>query len=224
MTCSCSDSAKLWIAAILAIVVIGALTACAYSSEQNALKEATILGMKSTASVMATQIHPSEFANISPGDEMNTQYAAAANHLRTMRSMDDNIMNAYILKVYPNRTTVFIVDDLYPVDPQGSAKIGEVSTAPDTMAIFGALSGPTATEQPYTTKYGSFMSAYAPIDDSPKDSTGNTVAVLAIDVSARDFLKYTAQGWLILLLGAVSMIIAVGAIFWFGRKAGQKPE
>lgn len=223
MTCSTSPSTKLWIAAILAIIVIGALTACAYTSEQNALRGAAIMGMKSTASVMATQISPGEFANLKPGDEMNPQYAAVVHHLRNMRSMDDNIMNAYILKVYPNKTATFIVDDLYPVDPQGSAKIGEVSTAPDTMEIFGALSGPTASQQPYTTKYGSFMSAYAPIDDSLTDSSGNTVAVLAIDMSARDFMKFTAQGWLILLLGAVSMIIAVGAIFWFGRKT-EKSE
>lgn len=224
MTCSCSSSTKLWAASILAIVIIGALTACAYTSEQNALKGATIMGMKSTASVMATQVNPAEFANLSPGDEMSPRYVAVANHLLNMRSMDDNIMNAYILKVYPNRTAVFIVDDLYPQDPLGSAKIGEVSTAPDQMEIFHALSGPTASQQPYTTRFGSFMSAYAPIDDSLNDSTGNTVAVLAIDVSARDFMNYTSQGGLILLMGIVSMIIAVGAIFWFGRRPEKKPE
>ena len=52
-------------------------------------------------------------------------------HLETMRSMDDHILNAYILRVNPDKTATFLVDDLYPLDPQGSAKIGEVSTAPD---------------------------------------------------------------------------------------------
>ena len=103
-----------------------------------------------------------------------------------MRSMDDNILNVYILKVNPDQTVTFLVDDLYPDDPQGSAKIGEISTAPDKMDILLALSGPTTSKQPYTTKYGSFMTAYAPIDDAVQGSTGNTYAVLAIDVSAAD--------------------------------------
>jgi len=224
MTCPCSKSTKLWIASILAIVIIGALTAFAYTSEQTALKGATINGMKSTASVMATQVHPAEFANLNPGDETSPRYVAVANHLRTMRSMDDNIMNAYILRVYPNKTAVFLVDDLYPLDPLGSAPIGEVSTAPDTIEIFGALSGPTASQQPYTTKFGSFMSAYAPIDDSVNDSTGNTVAVLAIDMSADDYNDATSKGGLILITGIISILFAVGAIFYFGSRKDEKTE
>ena len=225
MTKPCFTSTKLWIAAILAIIIIGALTAFAYTSEQNALKGATDMGMKSTVAVMATQIHAEDIAGLQPGDEMNPQYLAVANHLQALRSMDDNIMNAYILKVYPNRTAVFIVDDLYPDDPLGSAKTGEVSTAPDTLEMFGALSGPTVSKQPYTTKYGSFMSAYAPIDDSVNDSTGNTAAVLAIDVSARNYNAFTSQGSLpILITGLVSMILAVGAIFWFGSRKNEKTE
>ena len=135
-----------------------------------------------------------------------------------MRSMDDHILNAYILKVYPNKTAIFLVDDLMIMDPQGSARIGEVSTAPDKDAIFLALSGPTVTKEPYTTKYGSFMSAYAPIDDSVDDSTGNTAAVLAIDIAARDYTTFTSRGMMILVTGLVSIVLALGAIFWFGRK------
>jgi hypothetical protein len=225
MTGPCSKSTKLWIASILAIIIIGALTAYACTSEQNALKGATDMGMKSTVGVMATQIQASDIAGLQPGDEMNPQYLAVANHLQAMRSMDDNILNAYILKVYPNRTAVFIVDDLYPDDPLGSTKIGEVSTAPDTIEMFGALSGPTVSKQPYTTKYGSFMSAYAPIDDSVNDSTGNTAAVLAIDVSAKNYNGFISQSGLpILITGLVSMILAVGAIFFFGTRKEERDE
>ncbi len=155
---------------------------------------------------------------------MSPQYLAVARKLETMRSMDDNILNAYILKVNPDKTITFLVDDLYPLDPQGSAKIGEVSTAPDQMEIFAALSGPTVSKQPYTTKYGSFMSAYAPIDDSASDSSGNTVAVLAIDVSAEDYNTYTSQGGLILITGFVSMVLAVGAIFFFGARRDEEKK
>jgi hypothetical protein len=213
---------KMWVGAIAIIIVIGALTLFAYTSEQNALKEATQRGMKSTAGVMATQVHVADIANITPGMEDSEQYLAIARHLKTMRSMDDRILNVYILKVYPNMTSTFIVDDLYPDDPQGSARTGEVSTAPDQLEIFSALSGPTASKQPYTTKYGSFMSAYAPIDDSVTDSSGNTFAVLAIDVSAKEFENDTSKGGLILLTGFVSMVLAIGALFVFARRDEEK--
>lgn len=227
MTSSCSCSTKIWGSALLVILVIGALTLFAYTSEQDALKGANDRGMKATAGVMATQVNAADLANINPGDETSPHYIAVAKKLKLMRSMDDNILNAYILKVNPDRTITFLVDDLYPEDPQGSAQIGEVSTAPDQEEIFAALSGPTTSKQPYTTKYGSFMSAYAPIDDSSGDSTGNTTAVLAIDVSAEHYKDFTSRGGLpIIITGFVSMIIAVGAIFFFGarRDDEKKPE
>jgi hypothetical protein len=93
------------------------------------------------------------------------------------------------------------------------------------MEIFSALSRPTSSKEPYTTKYGSFMSAYAPIDDSVGDSNGNTKAVLAIDMSATDYTNSMGgKGYYILITGLVSMVIAVGLIFWFGRRDETKGE
>ena len=218
MTCTCSVSTKQWVSAILVIIIIGALTLFAYTSAEDSLSDAVQDGMKSTVGVMATQVNASDIANLKPGDETSPQYVAVANNLKTMRSMNDHIVNAYILKVNPDQSVTFLVDDLYPADPQGSAKIGEVSTSPDRMEIFHALSVPTASKVPYTTKYGSFMSAYAPIDDSYAGSTGNTQAVLAIDMPAADYVAATSRGAAILVTGIVAIIIAVGAIFVFGRK------
>lgn len=225
MTSTCSKSTILWISAIVVILIIGSLTALAYTSSTAVIKDTVRSGFESTAGVMATQINASEVEQFKAGDEGSPAYLEVAKKLRTLRSMDDNILNAYILKVNPDRSVTFLVDDLYPQDPQGSAKIGELSTSPDTMEIFGALSRPTSSKEPYTTKYGSFMSAYAPIDNSVGDSNGNTVAVLAIDMTAIDYTDYmSGKGYLILLTGLVSMIIAVGAIFWFGRRDEKKSE
>jgi hypothetical protein len=225
MTCTCSKSTILWVSAILVIIIIGSLTALAYISSTATIKSSVRTGLESTVGVMATQINASEVVLFKAGDEGSPKYLAVAKQLRTLRSMDDHILNAYILKVNPDRTVTFLLDDLYPDDPQGSAKIGERSTSPDTMEIFGALSRPTSSKEPYTTKYGSFMSAYAPIDDSVIDSNGNTKAVLAIDMSATDYTNYTGgNGYLILVTGLISMVLAVGAIFWFGRRDEKKGE
>jgi len=217
MTDTCSTT-RLWVSALLIVIIIGGLTAFAYTSSNNALKDSVQQGMKSTVAVMATQVNASDLANIKPGDETSPQYIAVVKHLQTMRSLDDNIINAYILKVKPDQTATFLVDDLMIDDPQGSARIGEVSTSPDKMEIFAALSAPTVSQEPYTTKYGSFMSAYAPIDDATEDSTGNTYAVLAIDMSASDYNTATSKGGLILITGILSILIALGTLLVYGRK------
>jgi hypothetical protein len=221
MTETCSAKTRLWVSAALIVIIIGALTAFAYTSSNNALKESVQQGMKSTVAVMATQINASDLAGIKPGDETSPRYIKVVRQLRTMRSLDDNIINAYILKVNPDQTATFLVDDLMIDDPAGSARIGEVSTSPDKMEIFTALSVPTASKEPYTTKYGSFMSAYAPIDDATDDSTGNTYAVLAIDMSASDYRAATSKGGFILATGILSMLIALGILVNSGMK-GRK--
>ena len=221
MTEVCSSATKLWVNALLIVIVIGALTAFAYTSSNDALKDSVRQEMKSTAAVMATQINASDLTGFKPGDETSPRYVSVVRQLRTMRSLDDNIINAYILKVNPDQTATFLVDDLMIDDPAGSARIGEVSTSPDKMEIFTALSVPTASKEPYTTKYGSFMSAYAPIDDSANDSTGNTYAVLAIDMSASDYNAATSKDGFILVTGILSMLIALGTLFVYGMK-GKK--
>jgi methyl-accepting chemotaxis protein len=220
MTDTGSASTKFWVSALLIVIIISVLTAYAYTSSNNALKDSVRQGMKSTVAVMATQIDAKDLAGLKPGDENSAQYIAVVKHLQTMRSLDDHVINAYILKVNPDQTATFLVDDLMLDDPQGSAKIGEVSTSPDRTEIFGALSGPTASKEPYTTKYGSFMSAYAPIDDSGIGSSGNTYAVLAIDMSAKDYQAATSKGRFILIAGILSMLIALGTLFVFGRGFG----
>ncbi len=224
MNCSLNNPKKVLLCSVLVILIIGSLTMVTYTSQTDALQSSVKLGLKSTAAVMATQISPMELEGIVPGDEESEKYTAIARKLQTMRSMDDTILNAYILKVAPDGTVTFLVDDLYPDDPQGSAKIGEVSTAPDKLDILLALSGPTTAREPYTTKYGSFMTAYAPIDDATHDSTGNTYAVLAIDVSADDYNAYTSRGTMILLTGLISILLANGGIIFCGstRKGESK--
>lgn len=217
MSETCSSTTKLWASALLIVVVISVLTVFAYTSSNNALKDSVRDGMKSTAAVMATQINASDISGIKPGDENSPQYIAVVKKLNTMRSLDDSIINAYILKVNPDQTSTFLVDDLMLDDPAGSARIGEVSTSPDTMEIFSALSAPTASKEPYTTKYGSFISAYAPIDDASDNSTGNTYAVLAIDMSASDYTTATSKGGLILVTGILSMLIALGTLLVYGK-------
>jgi hypothetical protein len=87
-----------------------------------------------------------------------------------------------------------------------------------------ALSGPTASKTPFTTKYGSFMSAYAPIDDSSAGSSGDTSAVLAIDISAKDFVAAGFTGKDISATGLFAIILGIGGIVNFGWKRETSDE
>jgi hypothetical protein len=219
MAQTCSHQTKLIAAAIVAVVIISALTAFAYYRSNEALRDTTKAGLESTAGVMATQINASDLQGLKPGDENTPQYLAVAAKLRTMRSMNDYLLNAYIVKVNTtDQSATFLVDDLYPLDPSGSARIGQADTSPDKMQIFAALSGPTTSPAPYTDSWGSFMSAYAPIDDSAAGSNGNTYAVLGLDVSANDYIAATSQGGWIIATGAVSIVIVLGLLYAFGRR------
>ena len=219
---ACSRSTKLFVTAVIAVIIIAGLTALAYTRSNAALKNTAQFGLKSTAGVMATQINASEIQGLKPGDENTTQYLAIAQKLRTMRSMNDHIINAYIITVNTtDKSATFLVDDLYPLDPSGSARIGEKDSS-GSSAPPG--SSPTASPQPYTDSWGSFMSAYAPIDTSLYDSNGNTVAILGIDVAESDYGASTTQGDWIVVTGAVSIIIVLGALYLFSRKSEDAPK
>jgi hypothetical protein len=216
---------KFGLSAIAIIVVISAFGMFSLYTAANGIRESTRDELKAVAGVMATQINAADVAGLKPGDESTLQYKALVDHLQSLRSMDDRIVNAYIMKVSNNENITFVADDLYFEDPTGSAKIGDSYVTPDQKEIFGALSLPTASEEVYTDKYGTFISGYAPIDTGINGSDGNTVAVLGVDMAATTYTdQIRATGLAILDATLISMIIII-AILWFAtRKCGDEPE
>ncbi len=208
----CTDITVIAIVIIL-IVAIAGLQLYAYTTERDALKESIKDELKTAAGIMATQVNATALAALRPGDENTPQYAALVNQLRTMRSMNDQIVNAYIMKVSGDGTITFLVDDLALEDPQGSAKIGQPYAPPGAIRIFEALSLPTTSDDVYTDEWGTFISGYAPVDDSAAGSSGNTVAVLGIDMAASDYhARVNALSQATLVTGIITMLISLGLI------------
>jgi hypothetical protein len=199
--------------AIILIVVIAGFHLYAYTAERDAVRESIRDELKTAAGIMATQINASDIAGLQPGDESSPRYAAVVQKLKTLRSQNDQIVNAYIMRVGNDGTIRFLVDDLALDDPQNSAKIGEVYNSPDSREIFSALSLPTASESVYTDQWGTFISGYAPIDDSLTGSNGNTTAVLGIDMAALDYRdRVAALSRTTAVSGIASMICALGLV------------
>jgi len=213
------------LSAIAIIIVISAFGMFSLYSAANGIRESTRDELKAVAGVMATQINAQDIAGLKPGDESTPQYKALVDHLNTMRSLNDRIVNAYIMKVGPGQNITFLADDLYFEDPADSAKIGDTYVTPDKMQIFGALSLPTASPQVYTDKYGTFISGYAPIDTDINGSDGNTVAVLGVDMAATTYTEQIrATGLAIVDATLISMIIIIGILWLATRKCGDEPE
>jgi hypothetical protein len=210
---------KFVLGSVAVILVVAGLAIFSYGVVTSSIKESSRNELQSVAGVMATQINASEIYPLKPGDEISPQYIALLNNLRVMRSMDDRITNAYILHVSDDQTITFIADDLFIQDPQRSARIGDVYISPDKKEIFGALSLPMASQSPYTDKWGTFISGYAPIDDPVNGSGGNTSAVLGVDMSASVYTaRVQAAGVNLLLATIVSMLILVGVMYVVTRR------
>lgn len=213
------------LSAIAIIVVISALGMFSLYTAANGIRESTRDELKAVAGVMATQVNASDIAGLKPGDETTARYKALVDHLMTMRSMDDRIVNAYIMKVGSDENITFVADDLAFEDPAGSAKIGDGYITPDKLEIFGALSLPTASRQVYTDKYGTFISGYAPIDTDVNGSNGNTVAVLGVDMAATTYTdEIQATGLAIVDATLISMIIIIGILWFATRRCRDEPE
>lgn len=211
-------SKKMMIAAVALICVMAGLSIYSYEVARTGIQDATRNELSSVAGVMATQFDAKELAGLKPGAEFSQDYLAIVKKLRAMRSMDDRITNAYILKVAGQDKITFLVDDLFLDDPAGSGQIGEVYDSPDRMDIFGALSLPTASQKPYTDKWGTFMSGYAPVDDSASGSLGNTTAVLGVDMDAGLYRsRVLAAGVSIMLATLVSMALVI-AVLWVATR------
>lgn len=92
--------------------------------------------------------------------------------------------------------------------------------AVDIPEVFEAYDGPLTVAELYEDSYGRVLTGYAPI----KDATGNTVAILATDIKADDFLIVTQQTlypFLFFIAGLISIIaiLSTTLIFIWERRA-----
>ena len=216
---------KFVLGSLAVILVVAGLAIFSYGVVTSSIKESARNELRTVAGVMATQVNASDIYQLKPGDEISPSYNALLNHLQVMRSMDDRITNAYILHVSDDQVITFVADDLFIEDPLGSAKIGDVYISPEKQEIFGALSLPMASQSPYTDKWGTFISGYAPIDDSINGSSGNTTAVLGVDMSASVYaIRVREAGVNMVIAALVSMLILVGVMYGVTRRTEVPPD
>ena len=185
-----------------------------------------LIGMAEAASEL---VDPAEHQRIrDPAQRNGPEYRHAVAPLRDMRAAVDDIRYVYTA-VRDGDVVRFVLDAADPGDHDGDglddqAMVWDVYDDVDP-AIWTALGRdgtpgqPAVTTEPYTDKWGTFMTGWAPIHDAQ----GRQYGVAGIDVDASVYLARVAaaRNWALLGLLPAALLIAVLAIaFWRMRLRG----
>ena len=160
-----------------------------------------------TASQMDVELH-SSLANEStvPG---SPEYRDASQPLLHLRKKVPDVYYAYTL-TFADESPIFVLDSSFYVDNQGDdgelAKPGEVyEEAPGELFTAWKSGQPASSEVPYTDKWGTFLSAYAPFHDS----TGKIAGLVGVDISMNQLA--TRQKPVKVALGMATLACLVGS-------------
>ena len=123
------------------------------------------------AGIAADLVDSETFDRIRPGDEETEAYRSVLMTLRRVLDSSD-VEYLYTIRRDATREVVFVVDS----DPEDPGKVGEAYSG--SAAAMTALDGTAAAEDaPYTDRWGTHMSAYAPIM-----LDGKTVGAAVVDL------------------------------------------
>lgn len=130
--------------------------------------------------------------------------------LLKIKQLIPSIAYAYILKKTGKEGVFKFVIDVHPGENKGEpapAYPGKGYDACRFPELVGAFGGPTADRQLAVDEWGVFLSGYAPI----RDASGNAVAVLGIDMSAKDVRNLQrearSRAILVLILGIIVSLV-----------------
>jgi len=169
------------------LVVAGLLSYAGYRSQAEERRHITQLHLQSIVGGIAGQINGDGLLLLKPGDEGSPRYLSFAQALYNARKNYTFLSGAYLMRI-DNGTIRYVVDDSYLVHGLNPtiAQIGDLITEDKDVIRNASVSGPVYSPNIYTSRWGSYISGYAPI----KDSNGTVVGVLGVDETAATVLSY----------------------------------
>src|SRR3989344_8702230 len=158
----------------------------------------------SIAATSALQFSADELRVLKSMDDVSRpEYKNVTTRLDAIRKQNSEIIYMYIVRSTEQKGLFTFVADADAIDPYGKIdtnKDGQITDA-DTLGLPGMeyeiadmdalmeekYSRPVANSKPYTDKWGSFITGYAPI----RDAEGNIEAVIAVDMWADKVYELT---------------------------------
>ncbi len=165
------------------------------------------------AQLIAKNVDAKELLEIPLNNEgvATPQYKGIEDELNKVRDIVPSIVYIYIMEKTQKECVFKFVIDLHPggvnTEPV-PARPGEEYDCTLYPEMMKGFLGPSADKSIVQDKWGIFLSGYAPI----KDERGNPVAILGVDMSARDVYELQKEvkkrALLVLLLGIIlSMVL-----------------
>ena len=175
----------------VAVVIILATFSTTYFIYDRAVaaQEAEIRqGLFRTAQVAASVIDPELHQTFTQaGDEQSENYQQALAPLVKMQASDPQI--AYLYTAIRKGGDYHFIFDTTPTsegEADSSVDVMQIyEDAPKNLAFLRAFETekPTTSDQPYTDKFGRFISGYVPL----RDASGKMIAVLGMDIDIKDY-------------------------------------
>lgn len=165
--------------------------------------------LKNLASLTSEQIDVEALRNITsePIDVESPLFKEASLPLLRLREQVPDIYYAYTV-TFKEGIPIFVLDSSFFMESEGDTTEdpipGEVyDDAPAELISAWKTERPTASEKPYTDKWGTFVSAFAPI----KDANGKVSGIVGVDISMRQLAILQKPVKLGLALAALACLI-----------------
>jgi PAS domain S-box-containing protein len=176
---------------------------------------------KASAGVIDGDLHK---RLISPEQEFGEEYERAVGPLRKVLNSVKEIYYVYT-GVLIGGQVYFILDATPPGDSDGDgvddhAHLMELYDEADPGMVKALVEGvPTVTADPYTDKWGTFLSGFAPI----RDSSGESVGVACVDITLDQYMsrldRLAFAVWMGLLPAVLLSGVGGAGVYWLRRSA-----
>jgi len=175
-------------------ILIGSLT---FYVEKRSNMEQIRKRLVSIAQSATMLINGEVHKGIKVGDENSANYLTIRKNLKELR-VKTGVTYTYTLVIDEKSNVKFVVDS----DEEAGAGIGEeYKLSPEMLTAYSGV--PTATEKTYTDKWGTFLSAYAPIYDQSK----KVVGIVGVDLNIADINKESFNLLLSVVLAVITVLI-----------------
>jgi len=178
-----------------------------YGETSRALKDSIRVRVRDYAALGALSLPAEAHARLrSPEDEAGEDYAAVVAALRRIAAHSSDIVYAYTVRKQGDGSLVFVGDATEPEDEP--ARLGDPVEEPTPLLIAsaGGIEETVMEEEFYTDKWGTFLSAYAPI----RTEDGTFDGLLCLDISYSQVSKIMLGhllGLLLLLFGCSALVV-----------------
>ncbi len=206
------------LATLLAFAVLAGISGMVYGLSKEALITEIRDGLARTARIAAASVDGDvHHTFLRPDQESSVEYQAAIRPLRDISEADPQVAFAY--SAILNEGKVYFILDATPPPLPGekddSVLIMEEYTPPPP-ALLAALQQqrPNETKEPYTDKWGTFISAYAPIFDSHKNFVGTVGVDLKINNYQRRLYSIQRVSYLATLISLIVSLVVGFALYW----------